>query len=112
MIKLNLKRAITNFSRSEPVTRDKWPELQAFADAVNNGTWNYKATAPVGDDEEHSGPMAQELEEVPAFASCVHDTPQGKIVDTEAAVLPLIGIVADLTKKSLMEEGENNGRSS
>jgi len=95
---MNLKRAITAYERSTPSTREMWPELQAFADNVNNGTWNYK-----GDSTEHSGPMAQELEAVPAFEATVHDTPEGKIVDTEAAVLPLIGIVADLTKKSLME---------
>jgi hypothetical protein len=91
---------------------DEWRDdvLDKYADHIRNYYYNYKPEAQAVDpsidpDEEHIGPMAQDIEQVNPAA--VHETSGGvKTVDTERLALMNAGVIADLARevKGLKQE--------
>ena len=77
--------------------------LQAYADNIRNYLYTYKPEAKIADasidtEEEHIGPMAQDIEKV--NPACVKETPEGiKTVDTARLAMMNAGAIGDLARQ-------------
>lgn len=79
------------------------PIVKAYADHIRNYVYNYKPEAQAIDpsidpNEEHIGPMAQDIEQV--NPACVNETPEGvKTVDTDRLAMMNAGAIGDLARQ-------------
>lgn len=84
---------------------DCWRDdvLDKYAEYIQNYIYNYKPEAKhidpsIDPDEEHIGPMAQDIEKV--NPACIKETPNGiKTVDTGRLALMNAGAIADLARR-------------
>jgi len=75
-------------------------QLEEFAKMVNNWSYNYKEGFGYPTDVTYSGPMAQELLQVPGYEACVFENEEGILqIDQGRLAMTLAGTVADLAKK-------------
>lgn len=89
--------------------------LSAYADHIKNYVYNYKPEAQeidksIDPNEEHIGPMAQDIEQV--NPACVKETPEGvKTVDTARLAMMNAGAIGDLARelRSISERLEKIG---
>lgn len=82
-------------------------QLDEFAKAVNNWSYNYEADNPDGidPDKRFSGPMAQELQQIPGYDVCIVTDADGTLrVDTDRLALTLAGTLADVAKRLIALE--------
>ena len=77
--------------------------LDAYAEHLRNYLYNYKDEAQdidpsIDPEEEHAGPMAQDIEKV--APDCVKETPEGvKTVDGERLALVNAGVIGELARR-------------
>jgi hypothetical protein len=82
--------------------------LRGYAEFIKNSHYKYKTEAvqidsDIDPNEEHIGPMAQEIEKV--NPACIEETPQGvKTVDTSRLALMNAGAIGDLARKSYQQD--------
>lgn len=96
--------------RLDPMSSDDWSDdmVQEYADNLRNFLYTYKESAKKVDpsidpDEEHRGPMAQDIEKV--APDCVRETPQGiKVVDGNRLALVNAGVIGDLARRLISLE--------
>ena len=92
----------------DPNDYDNWNDedgsiLGAYADNIKNYVYNYKPEATKVDpnidpNQEHIGPMAQDIEQV--NPACVKETPEGvKTVDTSRLAMMNAGAIGDLARE-------------
>ena len=92
----------------DPNDYDSWDDedgsiLGAYADNIKNYVYNYKPEATKVDpnidpNQEHIGPMAQDIEQV--NPACVKETPEGvKTVDTSRLAMMNAGAIGDLARE-------------
>ena len=92
----------------DPNDYDNWDDedgsiLGAYADNIKNYVYNYKPEATKVDpnidpNQEHIGPMAQDIEQV--NPACVKETPEGvKTVDTSRLAMMNAGAIGDLARE-------------
>ena len=92
----------------DPNDYDSWNDedgsiLGAYADNIKNYVYNYKPEATKVDpnidpNQEHIGPMAQDIEQV--NPACVKETPEGvKTVDTSRLAMMNAGAIGDLARE-------------
>ena len=87
-----------------------WDEetMNAYADYIRNYWYNYKDMATeidpsIDPDEEHLGPMAQDIEKV--NPACIEETPEGiKTVDTARLAMMNSGVIADIIRRIMSIE--------
>ena len=92
----------------DPNDYDNWNDedgsiLGAYADNIKNYVYNYKPEATKVDpnidpNQEHIGPMAQDIEQV--NPACIKETPEGvKTVDTGRLAMMNAGAIGDLARE-------------
>ena len=92
----------------DPNDYDSWDDedgsiLGAYADNIKNYVYNYKPEATKVDpnidpNQEHIGPMAQDIEQV--NPACIKETPEGvKTVDTGRLAMMNAGVIGDLARE-------------
>lgn len=103
------------------MNEDSWDDnpdpsvLSAYADHIKNYVYNYKPEAQeidssINPNEEHIGPMAQDIEQV--NPACIKETPEGvKTVDTARLSMMNAGAIGDLARelRSISERLEKIG---
>jgi hypothetical protein len=98
--------------------RDSWSDdiIDGYAEHIRNYLYNYKPGTEeidprIDPDEEHIGPMAQDIEKV--NPACIKETPEGvKTVDTGRLAMMNAGVIGDLARRLLVLEqmlGVQNG---
>ena len=95
---------------------DEWSDdmVQEYADNLRNFLYTYKESATKVDpridpNEEHRGPMAQDIEKV--APDCVHETAEGvKTVDGNRLALVNAGVIGDLARRLIALEDKVNGQ--
>jgi hypothetical protein len=75
----------------------------AFLESIVPKKYKYK-DQQMGQGERY-GVMAQDLERSPAGDSVVHDTPEGKVIDTKEATGPMLAALGDLHARIKRIEG-------
>lgn len=89
-------------------------QLEGYAEHLRNYLYTYKDEAAgidptIDPDEEHVGPMAQDIEKV--APDCVKETPEGvKTVDGSRLALVNAGVIGELARRVLELEEKVNGR--
>lgn len=82
--------------------RDEMSQLREIADKLGSYRWTYKedfATNKGIDTNEHFGPVAQQLLEIPGLSGAVMQGPDGTLqVNTNYAALAALGLVAALAR--------------
>lgn len=88
--------------------RDEMSQLREIADKLGSYRWTYKDDFAANkgiDTNEHFGPVAQQLLEIPGLSGAVMQGPDGTLqVNTNYAALAALGLVAALARIVL---GEN-----
>lgn len=91
--------------------RDEIMQLNEVADKLGSYRWSYKddfAGEKGVDTEEHFGPVAQQLLEIPGLAGAVIQDEDGTLkVNTDYAALAALGLVAALARVVLGKNGKN-----
>lgn len=98
--------------------RDSWSDdiIDGYAEHIRNYLYNYKPGTEeidprIDPDEDHIGPMAQDIEKV--NPACIKETPEGvKTVDTGRLAMMNAGVIGDLARRLLVLEqmlGVQNG---
>lgn len=92
--------------------RDELSQLREVADKLGSYRWTYKDDFAANkgiDTDEHFGPVAQQLLEIPGLSGAVMQGPDGTLqVNTNYAALAALGLVAALARIVL---GEHNDTS-
>ena len=91
--------------RIKQPTSENRDMLAEVAEKINNYTYHYKPGVGEDPSVEYSGPMAQELLEVPGYRSAVFEDNSGLLeVDTRRVAMVNAGMIADLSKRLLFLE--------
>ena len=75
--------------------------MREFLSKMKPQTWRYK-----GQQEQHVGPMAQDVEKSKVGKTIVRETPAGKAIDLPSASTALLAAVADLHRRIAAVEGK------
>lgn len=97
-----------------PAEEKEWSDdmVQEYADNLVNYLYTYKpearqVDASIDPNEEHRGPMAQDIEKV--APDCIKETPEGiKTVDGNRLALVNAGVIGDLARRLIALEDKVN----
>ena len=104
----------SQFRDFQPEKSDEELQLEAIAQNIGSHTYNYKDGVGEDTNQDHIGPTAQELQQVPGLESAVKQNPETGLleVDTQFVALATLGLVAALARKvlniPLNAQGEEN----
>lgn len=102
--------AVPSINSPEQI-QDEMSQLREIADKLGSYRWTYKDDFAANkgiDTNEHFGPVAQQLLEIPGLSGAVMQGPDGTLqVNTNYAALAALGLVAALARIVLNNMGEN-----
>ena len=93
----------SQFRDFQPEKSDEELQLEAIAQNIGSHTYNYKDGVGEDPSQDHIGPTAQELQQVPGLEAAVKENPETGLleVDTQFIALASIGLLAALARKVL-----------